>query len=64
MRFYGPNDLQFKQYLEEVKKPSDVRMTYLKMLLEYWFEHRQKLKKRSKIHKMILKREEGEEQEK
>lgn len=42
--FYGPSEQLYKQYLvESLKEAEDVRMKYIRMLLDYWFKIRAKL---------------------
>ena len=55
---HGPNDLQFKEYLWQTDRESDVRMNFVKKLLEYFYLHRESLKDKSNLHRLLLDKEE------
>jgi hypothetical protein len=42
--FYGPNQVRYKEYLQLEKLVADQRMQYIEMIIEYWFDQREKLK--------------------
>ena len=60
LHFFGPNELQFKEYLYQVGRESDPRMIYIKNLVDYFFVHRESLKAKSNLHNLVLDRQEKE----
>jgi hypothetical protein len=56
--FYGPNPAQYKEYLLVTKQMEDPRYEFVKKNIEFWFNHRESMKAKSNLHKMLLEQEE------
>lgn len=54
LKFYGPSEIQYKTYMYESKYKEDVRMNFAKAALDYWFVHREALKKQSNLNLYLL----------
>ena len=58
IQFYGPKFNEFKEWRKKNRVKDDIKMTYIQTVLDYYFNRRYLLKKRSKLHRAILMHEE------
>lgn len=54
IEFYGPSKSEYEDFKRSTRKQEDDKMRYINMVLEYWFENREKLKNRSQLHFILL----------
>lgn len=58
MDFYGPSESEFEDYIRKGNIKNDIKIDFIKNIIEYWFDKRERLKKRSNMHFNILLKEE------
>lgn len=61
-RFYGPNEDEIRDYLRENKIKEDIKLDYINLIIDYYFVQRQKLKDRSTLHRLLLLKEETQDE--
>eukprot|EP00347_Sterkiella_histriomuscorum_P007050 403350439 len=58
---YGPYPGEEEEYLNSQEGKVDIKMEYIKLIMQYWFVDKEQLKGRSMLHRLILEQEDNKD---